>query len=126
MSYLVTGGTGLVGSHIIRLLIQDREEVVAYSRTPNSKLLEQLMGKGKSDQVKVVQGDINDLAHLISTCQEHRVDRIIHTAAATSPNPTVQVRVNCEGTVNVLETAKILGMKRAVITSSLAVFGVLL
>ena len=127
MSYLVTGGTGFIGAHIVRLLIQDGEKVVAYDMAPDQNLLEKLMGKEKSDWVKVVQGDITDLAHLIRTCQESAVQKIIHTAAllgsASSANPLLAVRINCEGTVNVLETARILCLKRVVFASSVAVFG---
>lgn len=127
MSYLITGGTGLVGAHIVQLLIQDREDVVAYDVVPDIMLLEELMGKDKSSRVKVIQGDITDLAHLIRTCQEYDVEKIIHTAAvlgsASSENPLLAVRVNCEGTINVFETARMLGMKKVVFASSVAVFG---
>jgi nucleoside-diphosphate-sugar epimerase len=127
MSYLVTGGTGFIGAHIVRLLIQQEEKVVAYDAVPDIYLLERLMGKERSDLVKVVQGDITDLAHLIRTCQEYDVQKIIHTAAllgsASSANPILALRVNCEGTLNVLETARILHLKRVVFASSIAVFG---
>jgi nucleoside-diphosphate-sugar epimerase len=127
MNYLVTGGTGFIGAHIVKLLIQDGEKVVAYDIAPDRNLFENLLGKEKSSLVKVVQGDITDLAYLIRTCQEQSVEKIIHTAAllgsACSENPPLAVRVNCEGTVNVLETARILRLKRVVLTSSVAVFG---
>jgi UDP-glucose 4-epimerase len=127
MSYLVTGGTGFIGAHIVQLLIQHEENVVAYDAAPDRNLLERLMGKEKSGLVKVVQGDITDLAHLIRTCQEYAVQKIIHTAAllgsASSANPLLAVRINCEGTVNVFETARILRLNRVVFASSVAVFG---
>lgn len=127
MSYVVTGGTGFIGAHIVRLLMQQEEKVVAYDAVPDIELLERLMGKEKSNLVRVVQGDITDLAHLIRTCQEYVVQKIIHTAAllgsVSSANPLLAVRINCGGTGNVLETARILGLKRVVFASSVAVFG---
>jgi len=127
MNYLVTGGTGFIGAHIVRLLIQQEEQVVAYDVVPDRNLLDHLIGKSKSNRVKVIQGDITDLAHLIRSSQEFGVEKIIHTAAllgfASSANPLLAVRVNCEGTINVLETARILRMKRVVFASSIAVFG---
>ncbi len=104
MSYLVTGGTGFIGAHIVRLLVQQEEKVVAYDAVPDRNLLERLIGKGKSNLVKVVQGNITDLAHLIRTCQEYGIQKIIHTAAllgfASSANPLSALQINCEGTVN--------------------------
>ena len=127
MSYLVTGGTGFIGAYITRLLIQAGENVVAYDVNPQRDLLEQLMSKDESDRVKVAQGDITDLAHLIRTAQEYDTETIIHMASllsiACSANPPLAVRVNCGGTTNVLETARILGLKKVVWASSVAVFG---
>jgi nucleoside-diphosphate-sugar epimerase len=127
MSYLITGGTGLIGAHTVRLLIDQEEQVVAYNRSPDRKLLENLMGKEKSSRVKVVQGDVTDLAQLLRTCQEHGVEKILHMGAvlteACSANPPLGVRVNCDGTINVFETARILGLKRVVFASSVAVYG---
>lgn len=127
MSYLITGGTGFIGAHIVRLLVQQEEKVVAYDAIPDRNLLQRLIGYEKSDLVKVVQGNITDLSHLIRTCQEYGIQKIIHTAAllgfASSANPLSALQINCEGTVNVLETARILHLKRVVFASSIAVFG---
>ncbi len=124
MGYLVTGGTGFVGAHVVRALLQDAEQVIAYDIIPDQNLLEKLMGKEMCNRVTVVRGDITDLAHLIHTCREHNVETVIHTAATlSSDNPYLTLRVNCEGTVNVLEAGRILGMKRVVLTSSISVYG---
>ena len=123
MHYLVTGGTGFIGAHIVRLLKEEGESPAAYDVAPNKNLLEQLMGK-EADQIPVIPGDITDLEHLIHTCQEHNVERIIHTAAIIgSENPPLTVHVNCGGTINVLEASRILGIKRVVLASSISVYG---
>ena len=124
MTYLVTGGTGFIGSYVVRILIQDGEQVVAYDVAPDKSLLKHLMGKEKSDRVIVIPGDITDLAHLIRSCQEHNVETVIHTAAVlVAENPWWVTQVNCVGTLNVLEAARILGIKRVAMTSSVSVFG---
>ena len=124
MTYLVTGGTGFIGSYIVRLLILNGEQVVAYDVAPDRSLLEHLIGKEGSDQVAVIRGDITDLSHLIRTCQGYKVEKIIHTAAVlVVENPWLVTQVNCGGTVNVLETARILNMKKVVLASSVSVFG---
>jgi len=127
MSYLVTGGTGFIGAYIVRLLAQEGEQVIAFDVNPARDLLDYLLDKQESDQVDIVRGNITDLAHLIRTAQEYHVERIIHLAAmlsvASAANPPLAVRVNCGGTVNVLETARILSLKKVVLASSASVFG---
>ena len=80
MSYLVTGGTGLIGAYVTRLLVQEGEKVVTFNRNPRRDFLEQLMTKEENQRVEVIQGDVTDLAQLIRTVQEHDVDKIIHMA----------------------------------------------
>jgi UDP-glucose 4-epimerase len=124
MNYLVTGGTGFIGAHIVRLLNNDGENVTAYDASPNRNLLEKLIGRHKSDHVVVIQGDITDAAHLTQTCRQHNIERIIHTAAIIgSEEPAVTVHVNCDGTINVLDVSRHLGIKRVVLSSSISVYG---
>jgi UDP-glucose 4-epimerase len=127
VSYLVTGGTGFIGAHVVRLLIQDGERVVIYDINPDRKLLDNLLGKSKSGQVEIIHGDVTDLAHLIRTCQEYDVEKIIHLSAllvlAASANPLLAVQVNCGGTINIFETARILHLKRVVWASTMGIFG---
>jgi nucleoside-diphosphate-sugar epimerase len=127
MSYLVTGGTGFIGACITKLLIQDGKDVVAYDVEPRPEVLEPLTGKERKGSLKIITGDITDLPHLIRTVQECGVTKIFHMAAllsrASSANPSLAVRVNCEGTANVFETARILGLQKVVYASSNTVFG---
>jgi len=127
MSYLITGGTGFIGAHIARQLIKDGEQVVTYDIDPNRKLLDYLIDKSKSDRVKVIQGDVTDLVSLIRTCQEYDIEKIIHLSAllvlAASTNPLMAVKVNCEGTLNIFETARILNLKRVIWASTMGIFG---
>ncbi len=127
MSYLITGGTGFIGVHITRLLTQEREEVVTYDIDPRKDILEYLISKKDIVLVKVIKGDITDLAHLIHTAKEHNSTKIIHMAAllslASSVNPVLAVRINCGGTANILETARILGLEKVIYASSNTVFG---
>lgn len=127
MSYLITGGTGFIGAHIARLLTQAGEEVVIYDIEPRRDMLEYLLKKEEILLVKVIKGDITDLAHLIRTAKEHNCTKIIHMAAllsiASSANPSLAVRINCDGTVNILETARILNLEKVVYASSNTVFG---
>jgi nucleoside-diphosphate-sugar epimerase len=127
MSYLITGGTGFIGIHIARLLAQEGEEVVTYDIDPRRDILEYLMSKKEIALVKVIKGDITDVAHLIRTAKEHHSTRIIHMAALlsidSSANPALAVQINCGGTANILETARILRVEKVIYASSNTVFG---
>jgi len=78
-------------------------------------------------RVKIVQGEITDAPHLFRTIKENNVEKVIHTASLlvldSNSNPLMAVRVNCEGTINVFEAARTLGLKKVVYASSNACFG---
>ncbi len=128
MTYLVTGGTGLIGSRIVRDLVREGEQVVVYDFLPARSSLERLMSEEEiGSMVKIVQGEINDSPHLFRTIKENKVEKIIHTVSLllldSNSNPYLAVKVNCEGTICVFETARTLGLKKVVWASSNACFG---
>lgn len=127
MNYLITGGTGFIGSYVIRHLVARGDRVTAYDIAPNTAFLEQVAGKAAMGAVTAVRGDILDLAHLARTARQQGAEVLIHLAYLlgrdTEFNPTLAVRVNCEGTNNAFETACLSGIKRVVWASSIAVFG---
>ena len=127
MAYLVTGGTGLIGSRIVCDIIREGKSAVVYDFSPGGSFLEQLLSEKERRQVKIVQGDVTDLPHLIRTVKENNVDKVIHMASLlvddSRANPPLAIRINCEGTVNVFETARLLGLKKVVWASSITVFG---
>ena len=124
MTYLVTGGTGFIGAHIMRLLLKNGDKVVAFDIAPDRRLVEQVIGKAWTTRAVLIAGDITDLEQITRVCEKNRVGKVIHTAAIVdSENPTLTVRVNCDGTLNVLEAARRLGLEKVVLTSSIAVFG---
>jgi UDP-glucose 4-epimerase len=127
MTYLVTGGTGLVGRQVVRLLSQDGEKVVVYDVAPVRESLEQILDKEMSSSIEIVRGDVTDLALLIRTVQKYNVERIIHLAACTSTaseqNPLLAVQVNCIGTLNIFEIVRILSLKKVVWSSTGMIFG---
>jgi len=128
MTYLVTGGTGFIGSRIVRDLVREGEAVVAYDWSPETSGLERLLSAGEiKSRVKVIQGDVTDFSLLTRTLKENSVTRVIHMAALMlleiNANPLLGVRVNCEGTVAVFEAARLLGLEKVSWASSGSVFG---
>ena len=128
MNYLVTGGTGLAGSRIVRDLVSLGQSVVVYDWHPNKSYLKSVIREKEIDKmVKIVKGDVTDLPLLLRTIKTFTVEKIIHTASLltleTNSDPILGLKVNCEGTLSVFEAAKILGVKKVVFASSNSVFG---
>ena len=128
MNYLVTGGTGLVGSRIVRDLVSLGQSVVVYDWHPNKSFLESVIREKEIDKmVKIVKGDVTDLPLLLRTIKIFTVEKVIHTASLltleTNSDPILGLKVNCEGTLCVFEAAKISGVKKVVFASSHSVFG---
>jgi nucleoside-diphosphate-sugar epimerase len=128
MTHLITGGTGLIGSRIVRDLVRDGEQVVIYDWLPEMGALERLLSADEiRDKIKIVQGDVTDFPYLLRTMKENGVEKIIHLAGllqvGAGANPPLAVKVNCEGTVKVFEAASFLGLKKVVWASSGSVFG---
>ena len=128
MTYLITGGTGLIGSRIVRDLVREGNHVVAYDFVPDIPALERVLNRREiADFVKTVHGDVTDFPCVIRAIKENQVDRVIHLAGllqvGAEANPLLAVKVNCEGTANIFEAARFLGLKKVVWASSSSVFG---
>ncbi len=105
----VTGGTGLVGSWLVKRLVAAGADVVCLMRdwVPQSELVR----TGLIEKVKVVRGDIRDREVLERTMGEYEIDTVIHLAAQTivtiaNRNPVSTFETNIAGTWNVLEAAR--------------------
>ena len=127
MTYLVTGGTGFIGSRIVRDIVREGEQVIVYDLFPEGSFLWRLLSEEEKTSVKIVRGNVTDLPYLIHTVKENKVEKIIHLASVlievSSDNPPLALKVNCEGAMNVFETARLLGLSKVVWASSITVFG---
>lgn len=105
----VTGGTGLVGSWLVKRLIEAGADVICLVRdwVPQSELV-----RAKSlEHIKVVRGDICDRAILERALGEYEIDTVIHLAAQTivtiaNRNPISTFETNIAGTWNLLEACR--------------------
>jgi len=116
MKYFLTGGTGFVGGHVARQLLDDGHEVVVLARAPSTA--SDLAEAGAT----VVSGDITDRATLWDPMEG--VDGVFHVAGwyeVGASDPSVGERVNVEGTRNVLTVMDELDVPKGVYTSTLAV-----
>ena len=127
-SIVVTGGSGFIGTYICEILANAGYSVINYDYSPPSpgSECEWLLEKVKS-KIAFIKGDIRDFYGLIRTAKEQKVNAIVHAAALTDvellqKSPTLSLQINTLGTVNALEAARILGLKRIIAASSIAVY----
>lgn len=105
----VTGGTGLVGSWLVRRLVEAGAQVVCLVRdwVPQSELVR----TGALARVTTVRGDVRDQATLERALGEYEIDTVIHLAAQTivgiaNRNPVSTFEANVQGTWAVLEACR--------------------
>lgn len=134
MNILVTGGAGFIGSHVCERLLREGQAVWAfddlnpfYAPALKQANLRQLQALGGS--FEFIQGDLADRAAVDKALASARFDQIIHLAARAGVRPSLEEpalyqRVNVEGTVNLLEAARLSGVKKITMASSSSVYGV--
>jgi UDP-glucose 4-epimerase len=126
---LVTGGAGLIGSHIVDLLVNERErwgcfEIVVLDNFVRGRR-ENLASAMAHGSVTIVEGDIQDRELLAEVMQG--VDVVFHQAAIRitqcAEEPRLALSVLVDGTFNVLEEAAQAGVKKVIAASSASVYG---
>ena len=117
---LITGATGLVGSYLARLLLDKGEKVRAIKRATSDV---SLLGSYAA-QIEWVEGDVLDITSLEDAMEG--VTHVYHCAAVISFIPKEvdhMMRVNIDGSANVINAALYSGVQKLVYVSSVAAFG---
>ncbi len=119
MKVLVTGGTGFVGSYLVKLLVENGHTVrVLYRSAKKLKILAGLT-------YEAIEGDLHDIDILQEACEG--CDIVYHVAAKADywkdDDKEALLRINVDGTRNVLTAAKSAGVKRVIFTSSASAVG---
>src|SRR6185437_2987265 len=117
MRYLVTGGSGYIGSRLVeRLSARDGTEQIAICdvRPPRSR-----------PGVQYTQLDVTDAARVRETIERERPDVLIHLAFVLNPIHDADRMYNIDvgGTQNVLEAAEAAGVQQVLVTSSATAYG---
>ena len=121
---LVTGGAGLVGSHIVDQLVSEGASVIIYDSLVRGRL-EHLESAREHSDLEVIEGDIRDVEQLADAMKN--VDYVFHEAAlwlhGCQSEPRKALEINVIGTFNVLEACVNSGVKKVVAASSSSVYG---
>lgn len=128
MKYLVTGGAGFIGSHIVQALLKQGSNVRVLDNFSTGKRenIAELTGHFDGSRLEVLEGDLrssDDIAEAV-----RGVDVIFHEAAFVSvpqsmEEPQTCFDVNISGTSLLFDAARRAGVRRAVVASSAAVYG---
>jgi UDP-glucose 4-epimerase len=121
--YLVTGGGGFIGAHLVRALVRrgERVRVLDNESTGRRARIADVAG-----EVEWLAGDVRDEAMVRRACRD--VEAVLHHAAVASvpasiTDPAGSHAVNVAGTLNILLAARDAGVRRVVFASSTAVYG---
>ena len=122
MSWLITGGAGYIGAHVVRAMAEDGIPVVVLDDLSSGDPARLPAG------VPLVTGSTLDRGLLDRTMAGHRVEGVLHIAAKKQVGESVELplhyyRENVEGLRVVLEAAVDAGVRRFLLSSSAAVYG---
>ena len=120
---VVTGGSGLLGSMIVHMLIEDGDVTpVVMDINPTPTRLDDIR-----DKVEYVLGDISDAEHLNATFAKYKPQKIIHLAVLpgdlSEKDPLQAVKVNVDGFVNLMEAAIANDVQQVLFSSSGTTYG---
>lgn len=128
MSVLVTGGCGFLGLHVLKKLSDEGYDVVAYDVTAVQPDVFRRFYKADLSRVRFVKGDLLDVSRVLEVVRRLGVKHIVHLATLltrdSEDNPPKAFKVNVEGTLNLLEIARVMNVEKFVYASSEAVYGV--
>jgi threonine 3-dehydrogenase len=123
MPVLITGGAGLIGSDLARTFLSRGVKVVILDISTNKTLQNEI-----PENLVQIKGDVSNWPEVLETVKKHEIDTIFHLAArltvASESNPWACVNVNAVGTFNVLEAARLFGVRKFLFTSSIGSYGV--
>jgi UDP-glucose 4-epimerase len=121
MRVIVTGGAGFIGSNLVDALLERGDQVTVIDDLSTGKLENLEHATARGAQLCVI--DIRDAAPLAAVVEHERPEAIFHLAAQIDvrrslTDPAWDASINVQGTINVLEAARIHGVARIVNSST--------
>ena len=123
MNYLITGGTGFLGTHLVKRLLSNTEnKITVVSTFIRDKSSIKMLGIDE-DKINLVKGDVRDFEFMRMLFNEYEFDIIFNLAAISEvrkcqSDAKLAYDINVGGTINVLECARLYGNIKAIVVSS--------
>ena len=122
MTWLVTGGAGYIGAHVVRALVHDGAEVVVLDDLSTGD------GSRVDPGAAFVEGSVLDRGLVRRVLREHGVTGLVHIAAKkqvgeSMADPLLYYRENVEGLIALLDSCRDKGVGEVVFSSSAATYG---
>jgi nucleoside-diphosphate-sugar epimerase len=123
MARVLITGAGMVGAHLAQLLGEQGDEVTLFELSPVLPYVSRFVDL---ERVRLIRGDVTNVPDLVGALQQSGAEAVVHTAAllgaAVDNAPYTAHKVNVDGTVNVVEAARLCGVRRIVYTSTMGVY----
>jgi UDP-glucuronate 4-epimerase len=132
MTYLVTGGAGFVGSHVVEALLRRGERVVCLDNFTSyydpARKRRNIAWANDQPGYALAEADLRDGTAMDDIFAAHRPRRVVHLAAMPGPRPSIASpslyeAVNVGGTVRLLELARRYDVESFVMASTSSVYG---
>lgn len=132
MKTLVTGGAGFIGSHLCESLIARDEQVICidnfdtyYDPKRKRSNIKALLGQ---PGFTLIEADVRDSKEIARIFKNYRPERVAHLAALPGVRASVErardyVDVNLNGTISVMDAARMIGVENFVLASTSSVYG---
>jgi len=122
MNYLVTGGTGFLGSHLVKRLVTLKHNVTVVSTSIRDKTSIKALNVDLN-KINLVKGDVRDFEFLRKLFNEYEFDYVYHLGAISEvrkcqSDAKLAYNVNVGGTINILECIRLYGNVKGVAISS--------
>jgi len=123
---LITGGTGLIGTYVVKALLD--KEATVYCLVQEVQNDSNFVKWGLDKKVHILAGTVLDYNLINLSLCKHEIDTVFHLAAQplvrlALEKPYETLQVNCFGTLNVLEACRLNNIKRIIIASSDKAYG---
>jgi threonine 3-dehydrogenase len=121
MATLITGGSGLIGASLTRMMIESGERPVVIDIAPVHPIL-----KPWETRFAYYQGSVDNLPELLNIVKKESIDTIFHLGGMLSmpseKRPWASFQANVVGTFTVMEAARLEGVERVIYSSTIATY----
>jgi len=131
MNFLITGGAGFIGSHLVERLLEHGHHITVFDDFNDyyDPAIKRANLASVIDRIHLIEGDIRDAVLVERACAAGKFDCVVHLAARAGVRPSITdpklyFTTNIDGTFNLLDACRYHKIPRFVFASSSSVYGV--